>query len=147
MKVLVNLSGENSKWLSRARTLGLAIKPILEALVTVDQIYLRSHKVPPLYRSGVRYQNEPVNTAHLGGVDRTHRIEEFAAIPAVIERGWGDCDDLAPWRVAELREHGERAKIRVYWKRQSNGHRLYHVVVRRADGTIEDPSAKLGMRG
>ena len=29
----------------------------------------------------------------------------------VLSRGWGDCDDLAPWRVAELQEAGEKATI------------------------------------
>lgn len=125
--------------------LGLAIKPILEALVTDDQLFLRMHKVPPIYTSGVRYKEEPVNTARVSG--DMYRIEEFAAIPAVIERGWGDCDDLAPWRCAELRENGEPAKIRIQWKKNpQTGQKLFHIVVRRADGRIEDPSLLLGMR-
>lgn len=145
MKVLVNLSGENSRWLRPSRMLGLAIKPILEALVTADQLYIRTHHVPPIYQSGIRYMEEPVNVAKVSG--ETYRIEEFAAIPAVIERGWGDCDDVSPWRVAELREHGEPAKIRIQWKKNAeSGQKLYHIVVRRADGRIEDPSLLLGMR-
>lgn len=146
MKVLVNLSGENSGWLRPSRMLGDAIKPVLESLVLIDQMYLRAHRVPPLYRSGVRYMEEPANEATLGGA-LPQRIEEFAAIPAVIERGWGDCDDLSPWRCAELREHGEPAKIRIQWKRHpQTGQKLFHIVVRRADGSIEDPSLLLGMR-
>jgi len=134
MKLLVNLGQKQSRWLRRSRMLAVAIKPILEALVKVNQQYLRTHDVPPLYESGVRYEEEPKGTT-----------EEFAAIPVIITRGWGDCDDLAPWRVAELRELGERAKLRVQWKRQRNGQKLYHIVVRRQDGSIEDPSAMLGM--
>lgn len=127
--------------------LGLAIKPILEALVMADQLYIRTHRVPPIYESGVRYQEEPVNQANLPGSGGTYRIEEFAAIPAIMERGWGDCDDLAPWRCAELREHGEPAKIRIQWKKNpETGQKLYHIVVRRADGRIEDPSLLLGMK-
>lgn len=146
MKVLVNLSGEHSRWLRPSRALGNVIKPILEALVLVDQMYLRLHRCPPLYKSGVRYQEEPLNQVSLGGAD-PQRIEEFAAIPAIIERGWADCDDLSPWRVAELREHGEPAKIRIQWKKNpSTGQKLFHIVVRRADGSIEDPSFLLGMR-
>jgi hypothetical protein len=58
-----------------------------------------------------------------------------------------NCDDLAPWRCAELREAGEPAKIRVQWKRDARtGQKLFHILVRRADGSIEDPSLKLGMR-
>jgi len=64
--------------------LGLAIKPLLEALVTVDQIYLRTHHVPPLYQSGVRYQEEPTNLVRLGDSHQTERVEDFAAIPAIL---------------------------------------------------------------
>jgi len=136
VKVLVNLSGDHSTWLKHSRNLGLAIKPVLDALVLVNQLYLRTHDVPPLYQSGVRYKNEPEGST-----------EEFAAIPAIIKRGWGDCDDLAPWRVSELRNAGERAKIRIQWKRSKRtGRKLFHIVVRRANGAIEDPSYVLGMR-
>ena len=134
MQVLVNLSGETSGWLAHSRKLGLAIRPVLEALVTVNQLYLVTHHVPKLYESGVRYGEEPNGT-----------IEEFASIPIVLSRGWGDCDDLSPWRVAELRCQGEKAKIRIQWKRQGNGKKLFHIVVRRANGEIEDPSRILGM--
>jgi len=147
LKVLVNLSGENSGWLRPSRMLGNAIKPVLEALVLIDQMFIRLHHVPPIYKSGVRYKEEPLNNATLGHIGTPQRIEEFAAVPAVIERGWGDCDDLSPWRCAELREHGEPAKLRIQWKRNpETGQKLFHIVVRRADGSIEDPSLLLGMR-
>ena len=114
--------------------MGLALKPILEALTTVNHIFLQSHNVPALYKSGVRYQNEPKEWPN----------EHFDSVPVVLKRGWGDCDDLAPWRCAELRALGERAKIRIQWKRLPAG-RLFHIVVRRENGSIEDPSAILGM--
>lgn len=135
MNILINLGGKHSTWLKRSRALGSAIKPLLESLARINQIYLTKHDVPPLYKSGVRYMNEPPEFA----------CEEFASIPAILARGWGDCDDLAPWRVAELRNLGENAKIRIQWKRTSKG-KLFHIVVRRADGRIEDPSELLGMR-
>lgn len=61
-----------------------------------------------------------------------------------------NCDDLAPWRTAELQAHGEKAKIRIQWKRPilsngKKGKKYFHIVVRRENGSIEDPSAKLGM--
>jgi hypothetical protein len=147
VKVLVNLNGERSTWLQRSRMLALAIRPILEALVVIDQLYLRTHRCPPLYRSGVRYREEPPNHAKLGHEASAAKVEDFSAIPAILERGWGDCDDLSPWRVAELREAGEPARIRIQWKRHpETGQKFYHVLVRRADGSIEDPSLKLGMR-
>lgn len=137
MKLVVNLGAKQERWLRRSRMLAWAIYPILCALVRVNRQYLRQYNVPRLYDSGVRYQPEPQNT-----------VEEFAAIPVVLERKWGDCDDLAPWRVAELREQGENAKIRIQWRALPNGNgRLFHIVVRRGDGSIEDPSARLGMHG
>jgi len=125
--------GDHPSWRS-SRMMGLALKPILEALTTVNLLFLHTHHVPLLYQSGVRYQNEPKEWPH----------ECFDAIPKVIARGWGDCDDLAPWRCSELRKAGERAKIRIQWKRMPSG-KLYHIVVRREDGRIEDPSLILGM--
>jgi hypothetical protein len=133
VEVLMNL-GE-IPLLKRSRFLGLFIRPLLDALVTINRLYLRSHRIPPLYRAGVRYQQEPDDG----------KPEEFAAIPKVLARGWGDCDDLGPWRVAELQEAGEKASIRITWRRRPTGRRLYHVVVRRGDGRIEDPSRLLGM--
>ncbi len=136
MDILINLGGKHSKWLRRSRSLASAIKPLLESLVRINQIYLNTHSVPKIYESGVRYKNEPEEFA----------CEEFASIPAILVRGWGDCDDLAPWRVAELRQAGEKAKIRVQWKRMSNGLKMFHIVVRRGDGRVEDPSDLLGMK-
>lgn len=140
MKILVDLGngGFNSGWLRRSRMLGLAIKPYLDSNVLLNQAFLRVHpRTPLLYQSGVRYRNEPPGQG----------FEEFALIPVIYARKWGDCDDLAPWRVAELRERGEPAKIRIQWKTSSGGGKLYHIVVRRADGRIEDPSRILGMKG
>jgi len=132
MEVLISLG--DIPLLKRSRFLALFVKPTLEALVLVNRLFLRSHHVRPLYQSGVRYQQEPDDG----------RPEEFAAIPVVLSRGWGDCDDLAPWRVAELQEAGEQASIRITWRRYGK-RRLYHVLVRRGDGRIEDPSRLLGM--
>jgi hypothetical protein len=115
----------------------MAIKPLLEATVEINQQYLRKHpRTPLLYASGVRYQQEPPGLNY----------EDFAIIPAMLRRGWGDCDDLCPWRISELRNFGENAAVRIKWKRTGRG-KLYHIQVRRADGTIEDPSALLGMKG
>lgn len=133
MQVLVNLG--DFPLLKTSRFMGLFVRPILDAMVEVNRLYLRSHHVPPLYQSGVRYEQEPEDG----------KPEEFAAIAPVLARGWGDCDDLGPWRVAELREAGENANIRITWRRRAGGNRLYHVVVRRGDGRIEDPSRLLGM--
>lgn len=116
---------------------GLAIKPLLEALVTVNQLYLLTHHVPDIYESGVVYREEPKGLGY----------EDFAPIPTILSRGWGDCDDLAPWLCAQCRMKGEKAKIRIQWKTlRPKGSKLFHIVVRHEDRSIEDPSAKLGMR-
>lgn len=123
-------------WLKRSRMLALAIKPLLEASVVINRRYLRAFpQTPPIYQAGVVYQNEPPDQG----------FEDFAVIPAMLKRGWGDCDDLAPWRVAELQERGENARIRIQWKKLPGKGKLYHIVVRRGDGRIEDPSYLLGM--
>lgn len=146
MQIVCNLStGEGpSNWLKRSRTLGLAIKAILDAQVAINRLYLSLHDVPPLYESGVRYENEPP-WKFLGKV-----VEEFATIPVILSRGWDDCDGLAVWRCAELQQAGEHARIRIQWKQHrkangSKGRKYFHIVVRRGNGDIEDPCAKLGM--
>ena len=95
-----------------------------------------SKRIPPLYVSGVRYRREsPPVTGE--------RVERFALIPVVLQLRFGDCEDLAAWRVAELRMQGERATP---WIIRPHP-RMFHVQVRRGNGVIEDPSKQLGMRG
>jgi hypothetical protein len=127
--------GPDDGWLEHSRSLAVVILPMLHAATAVDLLYLQKHNTPRLYSAGVRYQNEPWSG-----------IEEFASIPVVLARGWGDCDDLAPWRAAELQRQGEAAKVKLKWKRHPrSGARMYHVVVQRENGSEEDPSRILGM--
>ena len=128
--------------MARSQYLAATAADALNAMVRANLRYIGAERyqgrtVPLLYSSGVRYREEPWNA-------RGARIEEFADIPTVYARKWGDCDDLAPIRVAELRAMGEPAKIRISWKTLPSG-RLFHVTVRRGDGSIEDPSKILGM--
>jgi hypothetical protein len=71
--------------------------------------------------------------------------EHFDLGAVAARRGWGDCDDLAPWLVAEMRRAGVAARPVVY----RSGPGRYHVVVRDGDGRIHDPSrwAGMGRRG
>lgn len=130
----------------RSRVFGTVIKAILDAQVRNNLAYLSLNpQTPWLYASGVRYANEPEGQKFNG-----LPAEEFALIPVVLARKKGDCDDLAPWRCAELIRSGEPAKIRIQWRARRNpdgsrGRKYFHIVVRRADGSIEDPSALLGM--
>jgi hypothetical protein len=115
---------------------------MLEALVSVnvdelEQFKARTGKYPPvLYRSGIRYQRE----------DGT---ENWQDVLRNFELGYGDCEDLACHRIAELRTVYQRAaKPFVTYRRGPNGEFHYHAVlaVKGPDGwRLEDPSRKLGM--
>lgn len=69
---------------------------------------------------------------------------EHFDLPAVAaRRRWGDCDDLGPWYAASLRTSGDDPGARAVARR--SGAQRWHVVVRRSDGRIEDPSRMAGM--
>lgn len=107
----------------------------IEAAILVCRAHLRRFKTPPLYSTGIRYRLEPLG------------VEEFVDVERILQRGFADCAQLVAWRVAELRESGERAEIRIQWHPpRADGKRFFHVVVRRENGRIEDPSVRLGMR-
>jgi hypothetical protein len=107
------------------------LKPVGAAFVALAGLDLQNKPGPALYESGVRYAREPA------GRERWQLPSETRAI------GRGDCEDLAVWRVAELRARGEKAKLLL----RRSGDRLWHAMVRRGNGSIEDPSKRLGMRG
>jgi hypothetical protein len=112
------------------------IGPTLESVTRLNQALLRQGLVPRLStlirRGRVRWRPEP----------RGHG-EHFDAADTVVARGWGDCDDLAPYWAAELRETGVDPHARVTIKR-TGAHR-WHAIVRRSDGSVDDPSAAAGM--
>ena len=131
MRVLIDL---DSRSLKPSRALAPIIQHLCSALVIANRIILKGSSIPPIYDSGVRYRPEP----------RQWPFERFDNAQTCFARGWGDCDDLASWRCAELLNQGIRANIIVSWK-PAEGGRLYHITVRMPDGTKEDPSARLGM--
>jgi hypothetical protein len=126
------------------RPLVPAVNRALRLLVAQDVEYLRRHPgTPDLYRSGVRYQMEPLGR------------EEWLTIPDVLARGVGDCEDLAAWRAAELRAKGYGdafafgVEAGVLTHPTAGRVAVVHVLVSR-DGScdpsqVEDPSAELGM--
>ena len=112
------------------------LQAALETSTRANQAVIEEGKVPRIQaaiRGGVRWRPEPPGTG-----------EELALAPVVVGRGWGDCDDLAPWRAAELRATGEDPGARAVAIR--SGPRRWHAVVRRSSGEIEDPSRWAGMR-
>jgi len=112
------------------------IGPALESVTRLNQALLKQGLVPRLStlirRGKVKWRPEP----------RGHG-EHFDAADTVATRGWGDCDDLAPYWAAELRETGIDPNARVTIKR--TGPHRWHAIVRRSDGSIDDPSAAAGM--
>jgi hypothetical protein len=113
------------------------LEALAEGLVLLD-IELMRHadergmQLPALYDSGVVYRREP------SGREWWEQASDLMQIAS--DRS-GDCEDLACYRVAELRyfegEDGARARV----LRTPRG--SFHCVVERADGSIEDPSREL----
>lgn len=138
----VNVRFENERLKSSDADYARCVRALCELAVMSNRSYLHSHpRTPALYESGVVYQNEPIGLP-----------DELVDIPAIRRKGWGDCLHLVAWRVAELRENGEDAKPRITCKRMKKNVRgkiknirMFHVLVRRADGSVECPSRILGM--
>lgn len=105
----------------------------LEGLTAMAFVTLATQKLPPLYRSGVRYEQEPLRDGK--------RQERWLTPDQVYAQRWGDCEDLAAWRAAELRQRGIPARAVAI----RTGAKKFHAVVRWPDGSIEDPSRLLGM--
>jgi hypothetical protein len=102
----------------------------VETLILADRAYLRYYPgTPTLYTAGVKYE---------------FNRDRWQDIPSTLARRTGDCKDLSAWRIAELREWGEPAEVDIT-VRQQGGMTIYHIRVRRSDGSIEDPSRILGM--
>jgi len=112
-----------------------ALDAALEASTAAQTPLVEAGAVPTfaaaLRRGRVKWRPEPPGDEHFDGAG------------TVLRRGWGDCDDLAPWHAASLRASGRDSRARAVAKR-SGPHR-WHAVVKRSDGSIEDPSAAAGM--
>lgn len=105
----------------------------LEGVTRLNESLLHSGSVPT-FRDAVqqvRWKPEPPGQEHF----------DHAAM--VLRRGWGDCDDLAPWEAASLRATGADRGAKAVVKQV--GPKRWHAVVRKSDGRIIDPSAAAGM--
>lgn len=72
-------------------------------------------------------------------------VEIFLDVPALYARGKGDCNELAPVRVAELWQAGIDASPHLLAEKNPFGGWTYHAAVKWPDGSSEDPSRILGM--
>lgn len=100
---------------------------------------LDGNPLPRLYHSGVVYQEEPPGE------------EEWLDIATLYKQRWGDCEDVACARVAERRFYDHVPcvpciRFATYTTKKGRL-TLIHVLNLEPDGTIEDPSKLLGMRG
>lgn len=128
-----------------------ALREMLESLVKVNMGWIASHKEKfiPLYtfcaKTGLRYQPE-------------RGTEEWLAIPEIYKRAKTgepvDCEDWAAARAAELRlglGSSKLGKVKaladIRGRVMPNGQVRMHAFVRYPDGSVEDPSRKLGMPG
>lgn len=107
-----------------------------EGLVAADRFYLRKYpRTPSIYASGVRY-------LFVGSL--------FQDVPTMLLARTGECEGFTAWRVAELRNAGELGARPMVLEFQETKPGIglvheYHVLVRRQNGAIEDPSRRLGM--
>lgn len=112
---------------------------MLDALVLADVLFFQSNpQTPGVYEAGLQYQAEEIGH------------DDWRDVPSVLDHKGGDCEDLACYRVAELRVRtGENCKPYISWQMVNSAKygtfTLYHIRVQRADGSIEDPSKILGM--
>lgn len=104
----------------------------LAGLTAFNAAWLATHpSAPSLYESGVRYERE------------RRGAEDWQTLPDLLASKRGDCEDLSSARAAELQVSGEDPDAEAFATHVRPG--LWHIRVRRGDGTIEDPSRVLGM--
>lgn len=116
----------------------LALRAHLECLINLNMIYLKYHAAKGLYQSGVYYRRDPKG-----------KISPWLPIPALYERGWGDCKSLATAYIAELRNRGLGAEpvfrfLPPFFKGTDHEYTLYHILVE-TDSGFQDVSKDLGM--
>lgn len=112
-----------------------ALNSALESVTVANTGLIRRGLVPTavsaIRKHGVRWKPEPPGDEH------------FDLATTVIGRGWGDCDDLAPYYAGSLRASGTDPGAMAFVKR--SGPNRWHALVKRSDGSIEDPSRAAGM--
>lgn len=107
---------------------------VLDALSEAYAPWYAVNPLPDLYGSGIRYREDG---KHGSGTERFFNPWQVAA------RGHGDCNDLVLYRLTELKARGEAPELEPDHTRSTWVGGDIHVLVRRADGSLEDPSVIL----
>lgn len=105
----------------------------LEGLVQRNLDQMKRQRFGPLYGSGIVYAREDPGETY------------WQTIREVYATKRADCEDLSAALVSKYRASGVDPRARVDL-RPGGAPGLWHVFVRRGDGSIEDPSKVLGMR-
>ncbi len=116
---------------------------------------LRAGGIPKIFKSGVRWERDVCRAPDVDGA-----CERFLSPKQLIKERVGDCDDVVPWRAAEIIYEVEKAlqargmpkgKSRRKAWRAATAYAVpspgigWHILLKRADGKTEDPSKRLGM--
>lgn len=121
------------------------LNPALETVTRVNERLIASGEVPTfaaaVHKHGLRWHPEPEG-----------QPESFDHAGEIFSRPdrWGvgkwtaDCDDLAPYKAASLRASGQDPGAKAIVRRSGPG--LWHAIVKRSDGSIDDPSVEAGMK-
>lgn len=112
------------------RALTVLVEMNLAIYKRARQLGVRN-RIPPLYRSGVRYVREPDGR------------EWWQTILDNLRERQGDCEDLGAARAAELIDTGEDPHAKA--EAIQTGPLMFHAITVRSSGELEDPSAALGM--
>jgi hypothetical protein len=111
------------------------VEPVLEAVTRLNEHMIRTGQSPTSHEALAK-----------GAIWRPENMgdEHFDHGGTIASRGWGDCDDWAPLHAATLRANGTDPGAKTIMV--PSGPNTYHAIVKRSDGSIEDPSVAAGMK-
>lgn len=111
------------------------VEPVLEAVTRLNEHMIRTGQSPTSHEA-----------LAAGAIWRPENLgdEHFDHGGTIASRGWGDCDDWAPLHAATLRASGKDPGAKTIMV--PSGPNTFHAIVKRSDGSIEDPSVAAGMK-
>lgn len=110
---------------------------IILGLAEAWSLELCRNPLPPYKSCGIRYVPEPANS----------EAEEWVDPYTCRKRGYGDCDDMVIWRLAEILKNAKydprkgRKNIPAWPAIYAHDDGVrYHVAIMHKNGEIEDPA-------